>query len=996
MRVRVLRRLCLFAAILVCGCDRSTPPPTAVLDIEPPAVALNPSITPPPPTSEEVDEWIRTGNIDRADKAARARLLAEPDSPTSIFLMARVLAAQNRFAEAIGLLRTVTDDDPGAKLAALGQAADWYVESGEWDKAEQCYRLLLQQSPDADIALRRLARLLNRRGFRYEAAPLLKELCRRGNIEEEELRSLITLSYAFSDEKETDVYGAIGAVGHARLAFSKDDYEDVETLLALEQKSSPQAYGLYGRALISQQKIDATTRWRENPVEHAEDNADYWVTVGSLAILEGQYGLAAISLARAILIDPTDKVTYLRYGEALNRLGMPTEAAKAIQTADWLRRSAVIGNEFANDDRTVESISNLVELLDQLGRPFESLGWQAVAIGYQADSLTETQVRGRIAALNSRRIKLLNASEVASESKMLCGLELADLRDRYGDNDQPHAPTLPDPIAIPATDRTVDAELAAELADVAESVGVAHQYDATNASAPEQTGVSQELGGGLGVLDYDLDGLPDLYLVQAAATPEMRDGIKPNRLYRNALDHFVETTVPATADDRGFGMGVSAGDVNQDGFPDLVVANLGPNVLLINNGDGTFTSRFLESEQPALWTTSFAIGDISGDAIPDLVEVNYLDDPTAYQTDHGPFKYKPAIDRVYLNDGSGNFPTAIPIDTDPVPGLGVILTDLDNDGSNDIFIANDGRANHWWTRKRTDATKLEASAGVRLPARTDDQSEFSLIESASFAGLAVNFEGIGGAGMGVAAGDFDLNGSIDLHVTNYYDQPNFLMLQTQTGNFIDGTWRMGLYESSIKQLGFGTQAIDIDNDSRLEIAVLNGHIHDQRADGIPYQMTPQLHGLQDEGRFEIRSVRDSTGYWQKPVLGRGLARLDWNRDGNMDLLATHLDAPTALLENRTEQKNTWLQLRLIGIESERDAIGARVTVSTDHSDRVQMITSGDGYCTKNESILGFGLGDATSAVVRIDWPAGTTDQWNVTAVNERLLLIEGRSDYWLD
>ena len=944
------------------------------------------------PDARSVDEWIKAGQLSQADEAARQLLIAEPENPEPIFLMARVLAAQNRFAEAIRLLRTIPKSEPGAKLIALGQAADWYVELGEWAKAEQCYRLLLQQSPDADIARRRFARLLNRQGHRYEAARYLNELCRRGNVEEEELRSLITLSYAFSDENETDVYGPIGPVGHARLALSSGKYSEAESLLATEMHRTPQAYALYGRVLISQQKIEDVAKWQEVTVPLAEEQADYWFTKGSFAILQGDYGKAAIYLGETVLRDPTDKVTYLRFAKALGQLGMHAEALQAERTAELLRRSAVIGIDLADGVRSAESISELAAILEELDRPFEALGWQAVAVGYQLESLSPAEINERIAALNRRRLELIELESPSPASTVLCGVRLDKLRERYGDIKQPAAPIVPGTVSVP----NASLSISAKLVNVASHVGVSHQYNATNASDPSQVGVSQELGGGVGVIDYDLNGFPDVYLVQAAATPEERDGQKPNCLYRNEGQNFIDTTLSAGADDRGFGLGVSSGDVNQDGFPDLLIANLGANRLLINNGDGTFSSRQLEAGQPTLWTSSFAIADLTGDSMPDLVEVNYLEDKTAYLTDYAPYKYKSAIDRVYVNDRKGGFLPAIPLGSEAVPGLGVIVTDFDNDRSNEIFIANDGRANHYWMRKDVDESGAELSSVALLPSPIVAEPSKAMMESASVKGLAVNYQGIGGAGMGVASGDFDRDGSIDIYVTNYYEQPNFLMLQTQPGTFVDGTWRLGMYDDSFYMLGFGTQAMDVDNDGSLEIAVVNGHVHDLRSRNIPYHMPPQLYGVEGDGKFHVRDVDDASGYWQTPALGRGLVTLDWNRDGRTDLIATHLDSLTALLENRTEGSNAWLQVQLVGRQSEREAIGARITVFASGSSFVKTVTSGDGYCGKNEGVVGIGLGDAKSAVIQVDWPSGESSRFELPELNARLLLIEGDSDYWID
>ncbi|TWU01966.1 FG-GAP repeat protein [Neorhodopirellula pilleata] len=917
-------------------------------------------------------------------------------------MMARILAGQNRFAEAIELLRSIPANEPAAKLAALGQAADWYSELGEWDKAVRSYQILLEQSPQAVVVHRRLARLLNRKGFRLEAAEHLKWLCRQGNVEEEELRALITLSFAFSDEDEVSIFGPIGPVGHARLAYSREEFQNAKELLSSSYRDSAQAYSLYGRILISQQQLEETRQWIKEPVPECEKQAGYWLAKGTLALLEKRYRDATVSLAEAILLDPTDKVTYLRYGDSLNQLGQFEKAQQAWHRADLLRQSAVIGLDFAEGKRTLESIESLATILEELGRPFEALGWRAIAVGYQQDALSESQIGEKISELNRERLELIASGQTASEETLLCGITTVQLRQQFG---QPEVIKQESELEVPPPP-TVVRSYPAKFANIADQVGLRHQYDVTNASDPSQVGVSQEIGGGAGVLDYDLDGRPDVYLVQANATPEKQDGQKPNALYRNQMDRFNDITDIAGADDRGFGQGMSAGDINQDGFPDMLVANLGSNRLFINNGDGTFQSRPLESDQTALWTASFAIADVSGDALPDIIEINYLDEQLAYSTNLAPSKYNAAKDRIFVNDVTGKLQKAVTLGTEGVPGLGVIVTDLDNDRTNEIFIANDGRPNRLWKRQRlgdsAETLQSDAIDRTRLTDRNNDAADSVLLETANLKGLAVNYEGISGAGMGVASGDFNLDGRIDLFVTNYYLQPNFLMLQTRSGHFVDGTWRYGLHQDSYRVLGFGAQAIDVDNDSRVEIAVVNGHVHDQSDEGIPYRMTPQLYRHQEDGKYAIGEVDDPTHYWQTPVLGRGLARLDWNRDGRVDLLATHLDAPTALIENQTEPDLHWLQLRLVGRESERDAIGARISVLASVSSEepeqsfVMTANAGDGFAVKNESIVCFGLGSSEKALVSVNWPSGQKSEVKIAELNQRYLLIEGHPDPYPD
>jgi len=509
------------------------------------------------------------------------------------------------------------------------------------------------------------------------------------------------------------------------------------------------------------------------------------------------------------------------------------------------------------------------------------------------------------------------------------------------------------------------------------------------------------MGCGVAVADYDLDGRPDLYLPQAAATPMHQDGLKPNLLYRNLGGRYHDVTVASTADDRGFTQGVTVGDVNQDGFPDFCVGNVGRNHLLINNGDGTFTQTVFGSAGYApLWTSSLAIGDLSGDHLPDIVEINYLNDPTAFEQHLSPTQFQSAVDRVHFSNGSGEFLTA-DLGAEPSSGLGVVLADLDGDGRNNVFIANDGRPDRWWEPAQTDGTTSELyvtvppeatgrkSAGVDLGQRR-------LCERAIARGCSVGFQGLPGASMGIAVDDFNDDGRFDLFVTQFYGEPDVFYLQTDQGVFVDRTVQAGTYAPSLKVLGFGAQAIDFDNDGSVEIAVVNGHTARSANPKIPYEMLPQAYRRGPEGVYALEPLEDPSGYWQTPALGRGLSTLDWNRDGLMDLVATHLVTPTALLENRSESHHHWLQIRLVGTTTERDAIGAKVTVKTADTTRYKVVTSGDGYCGKNEAILQVGLADAEHADVEIDWPSGQTTALRIPDLDRRWTIIEGELEPFED
>ena len=250
--------------------------------------------------------------------------------------------------------------------------------------------------------------------------------------------------------------------------------------------------------------------------------------------------------------------------------------------------------------------------------------------------------------------------------------------------------------------------------------------------------------------------------------------------------------------------------------------------------------------------------------------------------------------------------------------------------------------------------------------------------------------------MGIATADFDGNGMIDFHVTNFFNEPVHLYLQNQSHVFSDSAIKSDLYQPSLGVLGFGTQALDYDNNGAVDLAVVNGHIDDLQFKGSPHKMLPQLFAGQVD-RFVLMDFDGSSNHWNRPAIGRGLLRCDWNRDGRMDLLATYHDVPAALLENHTESMHHWLQVRLVGTTSERDAIGARIIIDAGGREFVDVVTAGDGYACKNESIVAFGFG-STQRIDKftVHWPSGKRQEFNVPALDQRILLVEGRDEIFVD
>jgi hypothetical protein len=433
-------------------------------------------------------------------------------------------------------------------------------------------------------------------------------------------------------------------------------------------------------------------------------------------------------------------------------------------------------------------------------------------------------------------------------------------------------------------------------------------------------------------------------------------------------------------DDFNYSSGLAAGDVNQDGFPDLLLAALGRNRLLINSGDGTFRDVTYQLGPIAdRFTSSVAIADINGDALPDLFEANYIEMADGFalpKTDANgklvlptPLSHFADSDRWFENLGTNQFEMHEITREVAKPGtsLGLVITDFDADGKNEVFVGNDVRPNHY------------------LVQRGNNQ----LVNVADAKGVANGFDGASNGCMGIATGDFDRNGTLDMQIANYSLEAANLYLQTDNGTFIDQSRRYGLAEPTYPNVGFGTKAVDVDRNGFLDLIVSNGHIFDLRDSGEAFQMAPQLL-MSDGQQFKLVDVDDESGYWDGKYLGRTIALLDYDRDGATDFLVGHLDQPLALLHNETSTTGGWLQIELVGTTSERDAIGTRVDLTIGNRRYSEWNVAGDGYFSSDEAVITFAL-DLPDPTLQIDvhWHSGLNQTFSNLTPNQRILIVEG-------
>ncbi len=474
----------------------------------------------------------------------------------------------------------------------------------------------------------------------------------------------------------------------------------------------------------------------------------------------------------------------------------------------------------------------------------------------------------------------------------------------------------------------------------------------------------ETMGSGGGFLDFDNDGWIDIYLVQSGS--HQPQGREANQLYRNRADGTFERVRDAAgASDTGYGMGCTFADYDNDGWTDIYITNFGPNVLLRNRGNGTFedVSQKSGTDDPR-WSVSAAFADVNGDGWLDLYVANYLKFDYANHVECGdkddpsychPDVYPAAPNSFYLNQGDGTFREASasqglkPLNPASGKSLGVIFFDMEGDGDSDLYVANDSTANF-----------LFENLGS---GRFRDVSTFS--------GTAYNLDGKTEAGMGIAAGDINRDGRIDLVVTHLDFETNTLYLNEGAGFFTDHTDRTGLGGPSKSMVGFGVNLEDFDNDGDLDLFVANGHVIDNIARENPslsHAQPDQLFLNDGSGRFKEISSQ-AGGYFQRPTVSRGSAVGDIDNDGDLDLLISANNQPAALLKNQSG--GSWIRFQLRGRHCNRDGIGAKVRVQAGDLRLQREVRSASSYAGQSDTRLHFGLGSLQKAEkVEVRWPCG--------------------------
>ena len=928
-------------------------------------------------------------------KLAEDALREQPNSPEAL-----VMAGESsvRIADpkaGLEFFRRVPTDGSATGLQAVFGRSKRLYRLGRLTEAEAGFRETLKTDPAHLGANQLLGMTLQVQGRSWESIPYLARVIQSGQFTAGELilvgaterkflnddQLLTVASHARPDDFRPRLAVARNALLHRRFA---DALKRCRRIRQAHPRFLP-AILLEGEALVKEGAWAELSGWNSQLPHNADEFPTLWYCRGMWARQFGHNRAAVRCFLEVTRRDPN----HLQANYQLSQLFVAMERREDAEL--FAKRSSALSKvEYLINDLQAgpdeHLLQQLIAILESLGRKWEAAAWCDIALRAKVGEDWATTALQRLNWDIHRDDLLVSISANPSFAYDLSKFPLPDWNAR---GLQQRSRQSSD---VPLSN--------VRFLDEAATAGLDYQYFNSMDPVIGLNHIFETTGGGVAVLDFDRDGLPDLYFANGCPLPDDSAGLnrpRPgyhDRLFRNRGDgRFDDVTFSAGLGDDRFSQGVTVGDHNNDGYPDLYIANLGGNRFYENNGDGTFREITAETGTGGNeWSMSCLVTDLNGDGLPDIYVVNYLEKDAVFQRDckrNGkPLTCAPTLfpaeqDRLYMNQGDGSYRDVTQeagIVVRDGKGLGIVAADFDGSGKLSLFVGNDTAPNFFFANQTSSPTAAPKYAETGLTS-----------------GLAVNDWGETQACMGIAADDVDGDGRVDLFVTNFFADYNTLYLNRGRGVFADRSLNFSLTNSSYSKLGFGTQFIDGELDGWPDIVLTNGHVDQTSATGEPDAMPPQYYQNLRGRSFREISAETLGRCFEKNSIGRSMARLDWNRDGRDDICIVALDAPAALLTNTTDDAGHFVTFRLSGRNCHRDAIGTVVTLTTQGGRKiVRQLTAGDGYQSSNERRLTFGLGQETEiANVTVRWISGATQEFTGLLTEMHYQLTESSSPFRL-
>lgn len=880
--------------------------------------------------------------------------------------------------ESIGYLKRITEGTPIQLAKARLREANLFLELNRACEAEVALRAAVLELPGFDAARQRLIPLVALQRRPEAVRDQLQTLRSSRKLTLPELVLWLT-----ADDRLTPFDEAISRLE----LFSQNDLNDQASVLGLciyleeeghseqairrlkqwlgTERADSEATSLLARFLLNSGRVNEAQDLLRNFAVTEQSSDLQWETLGQYCLATGDLERGLVASEFAARQSPFKRSAAYQFYRILTAAGRIDEAESWRVRTDVLNSLHAevekVGISILRSGHDFKSIERVADLLLQLNRPQDAIEWVEIAKSMgsseSANSEVERTCRERLKSYRPlHRVPPVEAWNALQPEALTSG----------GEHENSSVP-MPD--------------AGIRLTDHASEFGLVMSYENGHTGFKY---LVETMGGGVGVLDLDKDGWPDLYCPQGGSLgngplfPQISD-----QLFRNRRGFsYSDVSVAAGILEYGYSQGLAIGDINLDGFDDIVVANVGRNTLFLSCGDGTFLDATLNSglEASTAMSSSMALADLDIDGDLDLYVVNYVTELMICRDDDGQFatcnpaSHNAAPDELYENLGDGTFrdiSATIRDDTAPGKGLGIVIALLNDDLQPDIFVSNDTTPN----------SLLLNQSNANVP--QFEEMGFSM-------GVAVNASGQTSAGMGIACADLDHNLRQDLYVTNFHREANTLFLQQNASLFNDGTAVAGLREPTLPLLGFGTQAVDLDLDGWMELFVTNGHINDQRQLGVEWQMAPQLFRTTDGQRWSDISLQSGDFMVQK-ALGRGVALLDANRDGRQDIAVGYQDRPMALVINETKSTGSFVTLSLTGVFCNRNAINTLVFWEIGGKRMMTELRGGDGYYCSNERRLTLGL-EKSSVVdlIEIHWPDGVVDEFRNVIGNKSYQALQSR------